>query len=59
MFLLRLIHLSGIKSENEKIFTNKDIENKKESISSETIKKDTINQIKNVSQEKKQNLYHN
>ena len=53
MFLLRLIHLSGIKSENEKIFTNKDIENKKESISSETIKKDTINQIKNVSQEKK------
>ncbi len=53
MFLLRLIHLSGIKSENEKIFTNKDIENKKESISSETIKKDTINQIKNVAQEKK------
>ena len=53
MFLLRLIHLSGIKFENEKIFTNKDIENKKESISSETIKKDTINQIKNVSQEKK------
>ena len=30
MFLLRLIHLSGIKFENEKIFTNKDIENKKE-----------------------------
>ena len=53
MFLLRLIHLSGIKFENEKIFTNKDIENKKESISSETIKKDTINQIKNVAQEKK------
>ena len=53
MFLLRLIHLSGTKSENEKISTNKDIKNKEQSISSETIKKDTINQIKNVAQEKK------
>ena len=53
MFLLRLIHLSGTKSENEKISTNKDIKNKEQNISSETIQKNTINQIKNVAQEKK------
>ncbi len=57
MFLLRLVHLSGFKPKNQ----NKDIQNKnieedlKKNVSNQIRDKETINQIKNVAQEKKMN----
>ncbi len=57
MFLLRLIHLKGLKPKNanqqdsDKASNRKD--NVKENLSSQIMKKETINQIKNFSQEKK------
>ncbi len=53
MFLIRLIHLSGVKTKNET--ENKDlmINEKKNNISSQIVDRDTVNQIKNVAQEKK------
>jgi DNA polymerase III subunit gamma/tau len=53
MFLLRLIHLSGIRPKNEHPIINDDKENNQENVSSQIINKETINQIKNVAQEKK------
>ena len=53
MFLLRLIHLKGNKPTNEKSIINNDKEKRQENISSQVTNKDTINQIKNVAQEKK------
>ena len=52
MFLLRLIYLSGTKVENENS-AKSDVKQKKEIISGETTNKDTVNQIRNVTQEKK------
>ncbi|MDA9753200.1 DNA polymerase III subunit gamma/tau [Candidatus Pelagibacter sp.] len=55
MFLIRLLHLKGYKPNND---SNIKIDNKEESqknISPKIINKETINQIKNVSQEKKLN----
>ncbi|MDC3016754.1 DNA polymerase III subunit gamma/tau [Candidatus Pelagibacter sp.] len=58
MFLLRLIHLKGYKPKN-KIKDNFDIEGKtddhEKEISSQIAETETINQIKNVAQEKKVN----
>ncbi len=56
MFLLRLIHLKNFKSKNEiineKFHTDKETDDQKE-ISPKMINKETVNQIKNVAQEKK------
>ena len=52
MFLLRLIHLGGFKPFN-KDNNNEMIKNDQDSVSPKTLSKDTIDQIKNVSQEKK------
>ncbi len=52
MFLLRLIHLGGFKPLN-KDNNNEMIKNDHDSASPRTLSKDTIDQIKNVSQEKK------
>jgi DNA polymerase-3 subunit gamma/tau len=51
MFLLRLIHLVGFKPENEK--EDDIIKNDQKNISSQILNKETVNQIKNVVQEKK------
>ena len=53
MFLVRLIHLSSIKPKNENAIINNERENKQENFSSQITNNDTINQIKNVAQEKK------
>ena len=57
MFLLRLINLSGFKTKHENkdenVIKNDDKKNNKENVSSPIANKDTINQIKNVAQEKK------
>ncbi len=57
MFLIKLIHLIDFKPENsndsEKILKNENIEIKQEISSSPLQNKETINQIKNVIQEKK------
>ncbi len=57
MFLLRLINLSGFKTKHENkdenVIKNDDKKNNKENVSSQIANKDTINQIKNVAQEKK------
>ena len=58
MFLLRLIHLSGFNPKNEKkkdndVIKNDQENNNRNNISSQILNKDTINQIKNVAQEKK------
>ena len=57
MFLLRLIYLESLKPKNESRSNNDVINVKKNDIqeqtSSQIINKETINQIKNVSQEKK------
>jgi DNA polymerase-3 subunit gamma/tau len=57
MFLLRLIHLKDFKSKYEIRNDNEKINNQKEdvqtNIPSQIINKETINQIKNVAQEKK------
>ena len=59
MFLLRLIHLKNFKplmnSKNEDIGINNHQENSKKNFSSQITNNDTINQIKNVAQEKKLN----
>jgi DNA polymerase III subunit gamma/tau len=51
MFLLRLIHVVGFEPKNEK----KDdvVKNDQKNISSQILNKETVNQIKNVAQEKK------
>ena len=52
MFLLRLIHLKGYEPKNEN--KNEDeLRNNQNDVSSQIINKETINQIKNVAQEKK------
>ena len=51
MFLLRLIHLVGFKPKNEK--EDDLIKNDQKNISSQILVKETVNQIKNVAQEKK------
>ena len=51
MFLLRLIHLIGFESKNEK--EDDVIKNDQKNISSQILAKETVNQIKNVAQEKK------
>tara|TARA_Y100000992_G_scaffold282460_1_gene230987 strand:+ start:1430 stop:3094 length:1665 start_codon:yes stop_codon:yes gene_type:complete len=57
MFLIRLIHLKELKPKDEaknKIIKSSDnTQNMEKNISTKIIDKDTINQIKNVSQEKK------
>ncbi len=57
MFLLRLIHLKDIKPENKIGDNNEKIKNQKKEpqtdIRSQIINKETINQIKNIAQEKK------
>ncbi len=57
MFLLRLIHLIGHKSKIQNNYENwpetNDTESKQENISTEIKNKETINQIKNIAQEKK------
>jgi DNA polymerase-3 subunit gamma/tau len=57
MFLLRLIHIKGFKPKNENQSTTQEHNYQKDSsevnIPTKIINKDTINQIKNVSQEKK------
>ena len=57
MFLLRLIHIKGIHPNNENKYDNKNTTNQNDntqtSITSQIINKETINQIKNVAQEKK------
>ncbi len=57
MFLLRLIHLNGLKLKDESTSDSEKISNQKKdaqsNISSQIIKKETINQIKNIAQEKK------
>ncbi len=57
MFLLRLIHLKGFKSiqkkEDEVISIDENNEKNQNDISSQILNKDTVNQIKNVAQEKK------
>jgi DNA polymerase-3 subunit gamma/tau len=51
MFLLRLIHLVGFEPKNEK--EDDIIKNDQKNISSQILNKETVNQIKNVVQEKK------
>ena len=55
MFLLRLIHLEGLKPSkiNNEANTRDNLKKENEKISSQTVDKETINQIKNVAQEKK------
>ncbi len=55
MFLLRLIHLEGLKPPkiNNETNTRDNLKKENEKISSQTVDKETINQIKNVAQEKK------
>ena len=53
MFLLRLIHLKGFKPKNDQVKVNKQEDNDQNNISSQIINKETVNQIKNVAQEKK------
>ena len=53
MFLLRLIHLKGFKPKNDHVKINKQEDNDQNNISSQMINKETVNQIKNVAQEKK------
>ena len=57
MFLLRLIHLKSFKPKNETFLSGEDVTDKKDrdqnNVPSQRINKETINQIKNVSQEKK------
>ena len=53
MFLLRLIHLKGFKPKNDHVKINKQEDNDQNNISSQIINKETVNQIKNVAQEKK------
>jgi len=57
MFLLRLIHLKSFKPKNEIKYKDEKIDNQKnnnqDNVSSQTTNKETINQIKNVAQEKK------
>ena len=55
MFLLRLIHLNGFKPSNQKNDISKDNNNKsnQDNISIQIREKETINQIKNIAQEKK------
>ena len=59
MFLLRLIHLKSFKPKSETSLSSEDIIDKKDkdqtNVPSQKINKETINQIKNVSQEKKKN----
>ena len=59
MFLLRLIHLEGLKSknENEDNYKTKNNQEDKENndVSTQKNDKDTINQIRNIAQEKKIN----
>ena len=52
MFLLRLIYLSGTKSENNDPVKD-DLKQKKENVFNDISNKDTVNQIRNVTQEKK------
>ena len=60
MFLLRLIHLKGFKPKDETtdedVKINKQEDNDQSNISPQLINKETVNQIKNVAQEKKINL---
>ncbi len=55
MFLLRLIHLEGLKPSkiNNEANTRDNLKKENEKISSQTVDKETVNQIKNVAQEKK------
>ena len=57
MFLLRLIHLDGLKPRNENkddnVKENSQRNEKQENISAQILDKETVNQIKNVAQEKK------
>ena len=53
MFLLRLIHLKGFKPKNDQVKVNKREDNDQNIISSQMKNKETVNQIKNVAQEKK------
>ncbi len=57
MFLLRLIHLKDFKpkteNKDEDIKISKQVDNDKDNISKQIINKETVNQIKNVAQEKK------
>ena len=57
MFLLRLIYLKGFKPKNETkdedVKISKQKEDDQNNISPQTVNKETINQIKNVAQEKK------
>ncbi len=53
MFLLRLIHLKGFKPKNDNVKVNNQEDNDQNNISPQIINKETVNQIKNVAQEKK------
>jgi DNA polymerase III subunit gamma/tau len=55
MFLLRLIHLVGFKpkNENKEYVEKNDPKNDPKNVSSQIINNETVNQIKNVAQEKK------
>ena len=57
MFLLRLIHIKGVHPKNENKYYNKNTTNQNNntqtSMPSQIMNKETINQIKNVAQEKK------
>ena len=53
MFLLRLIHLKGFNPKYEDIKIGKQEDNDQKNISPQIINKETVNQIKNVAQEKK------
>ena len=59
MFLIRLIHLSGFKPKNESgqedLIRKNEEDNEQKNISTQIPIKETINQIKNVAQEKKIN----
>ena len=53
MFLLRLIHLKGFDPKYKDIEIGKQEDNDQKNISPQMINKETVNQIKNVAQEKK------
>jgi DNA polymerase III subunit gamma/tau len=57
MFLMRLIHLSGFKAKNqnktEDLLNNDNVQIKEEETSSQLVNNETVNQIKNIAQEKK------
>ena len=57
MFLLRLIHLKGFKPKDEPEQLDNELtnekKNNKKNIPPQVLNKDTVNQIKNISQEKK------